>query len=67
MLSVLSKSTSRVLAATSMSASTACQVSPPLEVHWAGTATSPISVRPDPPATPEKTTAPMETPDSGVK
>ena len=30
-------------------------------------ATSPIWVRPEPPATPAKTTALMETPDSGVK
>ena len=67
MLSVLSRSTVSVLAAASMPGSTACHVSPSSEVHRAGTATSPISVRPEPPATPEKTTAPMEIPDSGVK
>ena len=67
MVSVLSRSTVSVLAAASMSGSTACQVSPSSEVHRAGTATSPISVRPEPPATPAKTTAPMEIPDSGVK
>ena len=67
MVSELSRSTLSVLAAESMSESTACQVAPSSEVHRAGTATEPISVRPEPPATPEKTTAPMEMPDSGVK
>lgn len=67
MLSVLSSSTLSVLAAASMLVSTACHVAPSSEVHRAGTATSPISVRPEPPATPEKTIASMEMPDAGVK
>ena len=50
-----------------MSASTGRHVAPSSEVHRAGTATEPISVRPEPPATPAKTTALMEIPDSGVK
>jgi hypothetical protein len=50
-----------------MSASTACQLSPPSDVQRAGTATEPISVRPEPSATPENRTALIEIPDSGVK
>ena len=64
---MLSRSTESVLAAASMPASTGRQVAPSSEVHRPGTATWPISVRPEPPATPAKTTAPIEMPDSGVK